>query len=102
MVELVGVLDMNKRPRADDSEVRKVDIFAVKHFARCFHLARRMGDTIAQIERRHHELSPQERRESAVNEHPVNHSAQRPPDAFGYTDLMWCVGGSEFLSYAYS
>ena len=102
VTELVGVLDMDKRLRADGSEVRKVVIFAVKHLIRCCHLERRMRDTIAQIGRRHHELSPHKRRESTVNEYAADHSAQRPLDAFGYTDLLWCVGRSEFLSYACS
>ena len=30
--------------------------------------------------------------------HAANHSAQRLPDAFGYSDLLWRVGGSKFLS----
>ena len=30
VTELVSVLDMDKLPRADDSEVRKVGIFAIK------------------------------------------------------------------------
>ena len=57
-----------------------------------------MRDPIAQVGRRHLELSPHERMESTVNEHAANHSAQRPPDSFGYTDLLYRVGGSEFLS----
>ena len=95
MTELVGVLDIDKRPRADDSEVRKIGVFAVKHLIRCFHLERRMRDPM--LGRRHHELSPQKWRKSTVNEHAANHSAQRPPDAVGHTDLLWRVRGSELL-----
>ena len=61
-----------------------------------------MRDAIAQIGRCHHELSPQKRRELTGTEHAADHSAQRPPDAFGYTGLLWCVGGSELLSYVCS
>ena len=59
-----------------------------------------MRDPIAEVGRRHQELSPQKWRESTVNEHAAYHSAQRPPDAFGYADLLWRVGGSAFLSDA--
>ena len=41
MTELFGILDIDKHPRADDSEVRKVGVFAVKYLTRCFHLERR-------------------------------------------------------------
>ena len=61
-----------------------------------------MREAIAQIGLRHHELSPQKRGESTVNRHSADHSAQLPPDAFGYTDLLWRVDRSEFLSYAVS
>ena len=47
--ELGGVFYMDKRPRADDSDVRQVAVFAVKHLIRCFHLERRMRDPIAQV-----------------------------------------------------
>ena len=95
MTELDGVLDVDKRPIADDSEERKVGVFAVKNLILCFHLERRMRDPIARVGCRHHELSPQNRRKFAVNEHEANHSAQRPPGALGCTDLLWRVGCSK-------
>ena len=51
MTELVDVLVMNKRPRPDDSEVRMVGVFAVKHVIQYCHLARGMLDPIAQVVR---------------------------------------------------
>ena len=48
MTELVHVLGMDKRPRADNHEVRKVGVFDINHLSRRFHLERRMRDPIAQ------------------------------------------------------
>ena len=57
-----------------------------------------MRDAIAEIGRRDLGLSPQKRRESTANEHAAGRNAQRPPNAFEHTDLLWHVSGSEFLS----
>ena len=46
---LVDVFDMDIRPRGDDSEVRTVGVFAVKHHVRWIHLERRMRNPIAQV-----------------------------------------------------
>ena len=52
--------------------------------------------------RRHQELSPQKTKESTINDHAENRSPHHPPDAFGYTDLLWRVDDIEFLRYSSS
>ena len=86
---------MDKRPRVDDSEVRKVRIFAVKHLIRCFYLERECGMRLHRYDAVI--LSSSHKKEGS----PLSTSMQRTiphNDVFGYTELLWRVGGSEFLS----
>lgn len=49
MAELGRVFDIDKHPRADDSEIRKVGFLAEKQLVRCFHLECQMRNPTAQV-----------------------------------------------------
>ena len=82
---------------SDYAKVREVGFFVVKHLECRLHFERLMRSPVLQVCNRHEKLAPHGQWEVAVCEHAPNYGAQRPPHAFGHTDLLRCVGGRELL-----
>ena len=93
----VELSEVHEGSHSDDAKAREVGFFAVKHPEWRLHLERLMRSPVLEVRRRHEQLPPHRRWKIAVCEHAPNHCAQTSPHAFGYTNLLWHIGGGELL-----